>query len=208
MKVLVVSATEFEIGPFLKENKGIDVVVTGIGITSATYNLTRKLLQNKYDLVIQAGIAGSYNNKFQNTNVVLVGKDTFGDCGIVEKGNFKTLFESGLMQENDFPFKNGWLMNNSNYISFSKLPIAKGITVNRITDDSAVIRKMAEKFDADVESMEGAALHYVCLQQQQSFLQLRGISNAVGERNKEKWATGEAITNLNKELKILIQNLP
>jgi futalosine hydrolase len=67
---------------------------------------------------------------------------------------------------------------------------------------------MAEKFDADVESMEGAALHYVCLQQQQSFLQLRGISNAVGERNKEKWATGEAVTNLNKELKILIQNLP
>jgi futalosine hydrolase len=56
--------------------------------------------------------------------------------------------------------------------------------------------------------MEGAALHYVCLQQQQSFLQLRGISNAVGERNKEKWATGEAVTNLNKELKILIQNLP
>lgn len=208
MNVLVVSATEFEIGPFLKEKNGIDVVVTGIGITSATYNLTRKLLQNKYDLVIQAGIAGSFNNKFQNANVVLVGKDTFGDCGIEEKGIFLTLFESGLSQENDFPFKNGWLMNNSNYISSSKLHIAKGITVNRITDDPEVIRKMVEKFDPDVESMEGAAFHYVCLQQRQSFLQLRSISNAVGERNKEKWATSESITNLNKELKILIQNLP
>jgi futalosine hydrolase len=207
MKVLVVSATEFEIEPFLKENNGIDVVVTGIGITSATYNLTKKLLQNKYGLVIQAGIAGSFNNKFQNANVVLVGKDTFGDCGIEEKGNFKTLFESGLSQENDFPFKNGWLMNQNNYFSTSKLPIAKGITVNRITDDTVQIRKIVEKFDPDVESMEGAAFHYVCLQQQQNFLQLRSISNTVGERNKEKWATREAIINLNKELKILIHNL-
>ena len=48
--------------------------------------------------------------------------------------------------------------------------------------------------------MEGAAFHFVCLQQNIPFLQLRSISNKVGERNKTKWNLIEAIVNLNREL--------
>jgi futalosine hydrolase len=53
--------------------------------------------------------------------------------------------------------------------------------------------------------MEGAALHYVCLQQEINFLQLRSISNIVGERDKQKWEMKEAIANLNMELKKILQ---
>ena len=54
--------------------------------------------------------------------------------------------------------------------------------------------------------MEGAALHYVCLSEKIPFLQLRSVSNYVGERDKNKWAVREAIANLNIELqKILIK---
>ena len=55
--------------------------------------------------------------------------------------------------------------------------------------------------------MEGAAFHYVCLQQKIKFLQLRSISNRVGERDKTKWAMKEAIANLNIELKKLVKNI-
>ena len=64
-----------------------------------------------------------------------------------------------------------------------------------------------EKFSADIETMEGAAFHYVCLHQQINFLQLRSISNIVGERDKTKWKTKEAINNLNDELFKIIKNL-
>ncbi|MBK8310223.1 MAG: hypothetical protein IPL04_04300 [Chitinophagaceae bacterium] len=51
-----------------------------------------------------------------------------------------------------------------------------------------------------VESMEGAALHYVCLMEKIPFIQLRAISNYITERNKKKWNMKESITNLNKEI--------
>jgi futalosine hydrolase len=55
--------------------------------------------------------------------------------------------------------------------------------------------------------MEGAALHYVCLQENIPFLQIRSISNRVGERDKAKWEFKEAIKNLNKELAVLLKEI-
>ena len=57
---------------------------------------------------------------------------------------------------------------------------------------------------SNIETMEGAALHYVCLSERIPFLQLRCVSNYVGERDKSKWALREAIMNLNIELQRLI----
>jgi futalosine hydrolase len=52
--------------------------------------------------------------------------------------------------------------------------------------------------------MEGAAMHYVCIQEKIPFLQVRSISNEVGIRDKSKWAIREAIVNLNEEIKKII----
>ena len=206
MNILVVAATEFELGSFDRQNNSEDVLITGIGIPATIFHLTKKLYQKNYDLVIQAGIAGAFGDTLKTGSVVMVEKDTYGDIGIDEKENFKTLFETGLASENNFPFKNGWLLNQHEYFTHPTLPAVKGITVNKITDDATQIKNLAEKFRADIESMEGAAFHYVCLQQKVKFLQLRSISNIVGERDKEKWNIQEAILNLNIELKKIIQN--
>ena len=56
------------------------------------------------------------------------------------------------------------------------------------------------QLNASVESMEGAALHYVALQEKIPFLQMRSLSNFVGERDKTKWVMDVAIANLNIEL--------
>jgi len=206
MNLLVVAATEFELEAFAGENNTADLLITGIGIPATIFHLTKKLVKKNYGLVIQAGIAGAFNDKLQLADVVMVEKDIFGDVGIDEKGSFRTLFETGLANENDFPFKNGLLLNQHEYFSHPTLPAVKGITVNKITDDEIQIKKMAERFAPDIESMEGAAFHYVCLQQKIKFLQLRSISNVVGERDKEKWKMKEAIANLTIELKKLLQN--
>ena len=55
--------------------------------------------------------------------------------------------------------------------------------------------------------MEGAALHYVCNSFNVSYLQIRSISNYVGERDKNKWKMKLAIENLNKELKKIVAEL-
>ncbi len=207
MNLLIVAATKFEIEPFLKENSNAGVLITGVGIPATVFHLTKKLLEKKYDLVIQAGIAGSFTNRFKLAEVVAVKEDTFGDKGIEEKGIFKTIFENGFGDKNDFPFSNGWLLNNHLFLQKIDLPSAKGITVNKVTDDQVQNQLRKEKFSADIETMEGAAFHYVCLQQKNNFLQLRSISNNVGERDKQQWKTKEAIQNLNAALSKIVKTL-
>jgi futalosine hydrolase len=54
--------------------------------------------------------------------------------------------------------------------------------------------------------MEGAALHYVCLMENVPFVQIRSISNYIGERNKKKWDMMDSIMNLNDSLMRIINN--
>jgi len=61
-------------------------------------------------------------------------------------------------------------------------------------------------FDPVTESMEGAVLHYVCLMETVPFVQIRSISNYIGERNKKKWDMMDSIANLNDTLIKTINN--
>ena len=76
-----------------------------------------------------------------------------------------------------------------------------------VTDESFDNCVIKTKFSPDVESMEGAVLHYVCLKENVSFLQLRSISNFVGERNKEKWKFKESVISLNEALQNIYNSL-
>ncbi|MEO8854421.1 MAG: futalosine hydrolase [Ginsengibacter sp.] len=200
MNLLLVAATEFEIAPFLKINSNADTLITGVGIPATIFHLAKKLITNKYDLVIQAGIAGTFNNQLSLSEVVMVKKDTFGDIGIEEKGKLNSIFETGFMDKNEFPYTNGWLVNDNALLEKINLHVVDAITINKIGDNILQNKMASEKFSADIESMEGAAFHYVCMQEKIKFLQLRSISNHVGERDKSKWQLKNAIINLNKEL--------
>ena len=206
MDLLIVAATKLEIAPFLATNYKADVLITGIGIPATIFNLSEKLAKAKYDLVIQAGIAGTFKETFEKSDIVIIEEDTFADIGVDEKGNFRTIFEMGFADENEFPYKSGWLKNEQEILKKTNLPRVKAITVNKITDDKNQTMKLKDKFNADVESMEGAAFHYVCLRRKVSFFQLRSISNIVGERDKTKWKMDEAIFCLNTTLQKLIEN--
>ena len=207
MNVLIVAATDFEIEPFMQEKKKAEILITGVGIPATIYHLTKKLLASNYDLVLQAGIAGIFSEFFNLTEVVAVKEDCFADMGIEEKGKLSTLFENGFMEKNELPFSDGKLINLSKILETISLPKARAVTVNKISDDESHNKLMQEKFVAQIESMEGAAFHYVCLQQKINFLQLRSISNRVGERDKSKWKLKASIENLNKELIKIFDNL-
>lgn len=200
MNILCVAATTLEIEPFLRARPAVDHLITGVGSPAALYHLQKRLGKIDYDLVIQAGIAGAYYYNPGLGDTVLVKQDIFADLGIYEQNRYYTLFEKDFAKENDFPFEEGWLKNSGQLIN--DLPDKKvtGLTVNTITENLDFPRLLANKFNADIETMEGAALHYVCLQEGIPFLQLRSISNAVGERDKSKWKMKEAIHNLNNRL--------
>ena len=215
MNILLAAATKLEIQPtlqllqkegFIINGHTIDILITGVGMVSTTYNSTTKLIGKKYGFIIQAGIAGTFSNDLLLGETVLVKQDAFGDIGMEEKGNFTTVFDAGFASKDEFPFTDGWLVNSNKLLTTSLLKKVSAITVNKVSDSLLQRQQAIQYFEPQAESMEGAAFHYVCLQQKLNFIQLRSISNAVGDRDKSRWRIKDAIDNLNTELeKLLLQ---
>ncbi len=208
MKILLLSATAHEIPDFIHQNSGlVEILLGGVGMASTLYHLQKKLSVNRYDRVIQAGIAGCFSEEAVLGSTVLVQQDAFGDIGIEEQGRFTPIFETALAPKNAYPFTDGWLSNPHGLLQQSALRKAKAVTINKISGSPVQKQQLIDSFHPDIESMEGAAFHYVCLMEQVPFIQIRSISNRVGERDKSKWKMKEAIEHLNRETHILIQQI-
>lgn len=202
MKILLVSATQLEIQDYVLSAPHHDILITGVGLHASTYELSEQLHGHRYDLVIQAGVAGAFEGSgLKMGDVVAVKQDAFGDIGSYEAHQFHSLQQLGLSTEKE------WLVNPHNIINKLQMPHVKSITINTVTDSTPYVQALQQKWQADIESMEGAALHYVCTKKNVPFVQLRAISNVVGERDKTKWLLGTAIANLNAAVKALIDSL-
>jgi futalosine hydrolase len=211
MNCLLIAATAKEIGPFLdfyrnpvnsfEQGRSVDVLITGIGLTASMYAITKQLHLKRPDLVVQAGVAGCFDKKLAPGSVVAVGKETIADQSVVELKKLKTLFDLKLVPQDQPPYKKGWLVNpHKDLLKRSGLKVVTGVSVNEITTAHQKIKFYTKNFKPVVESMEGAALHYVALMERIPFLQIRSISNVIGERNKKKWDMNASIRNLNNEL--------
>lgn len=209
MQLLLCASTELEIKPTIEfiQNETIqtvDVLITGVGMMAAAYSLTKRVLTNRPDFILQAGVAGCLDKNLPLNKIVLIENENIGDLGVKENENFKTLFDLNLLQPHSFPWQNGKLTNSIESLKSSGLKVVDGVTVNEISTDAARIHYYRKHLKASVESMEGAALHFVALQENIQFLQMRSLSNFAGERDKSKWVMDIAIANLNLELQRIL----
>lgn len=210
-KILIVSATQFEVQPFIEYLKKcvllknhpvfkryeFDILIAGVGIAQTAMNLTRRLTLNEYNLVLNIGIAGSFSKAILRGEVVEVVEEQYGDLGVEESnGAFTDMFEMGLIEANKKPFKACKLLNNSP-LFIKKIPQVTGLTVNKVHGTKKSIDLITKKYVADVETMEGAPFFEVCLTENVPFAAIRAISNFVEPRNRENWEMEKAITNLN-----------
>jgi futalosine hydrolase len=212
MIILLAAATTFEIQPAIDAlsdgGAGLDVrpLITGVGAMAAAWSIMRQIDRGRPGLIIQAGIAGCLTEQSPG-KVFAVGEDQFSDQGVWEEGRFKSLFEMKLADGDTFPFTGGQLVNPFRpLLGLTELTCVGALTVNEITTNPERIRWYQQNTTAVVESMEGAALHYVSLRAGVPFLQLRSVSNAVGVRDKSKWDIKLAITRLNEKLIALLTN--
>lgn len=215
MRILIVASTQREIAKLTEDlnfihqietyyksfsyhNLHIDILITGHGSAFTTYHLTRALNMINYDLAINVGLAGSFDHFLEQGFVVNVIQDQFADLGVIHKNNFYTLAEEELMNDNEFPFVEGKLHSIGNFEleEVESLIPVKGITLNTLHSDPLWISKMSDKFEPEVETMNGAAFFYVCLREKVPFLQIRSISHFVEIRRIESWNIPAAIDSL------------
>jgi futalosine hydrolase len=213
MNILITVATNTELQYITKkmenlQNHTVDFCTTGIGCTATAFELTKKLMDANYDLVINAGIAGSFNENICIGDVVAVKSETFGTLGVIYPDKFATLFDESLTGKNEYPFTDSKLLcANINKFNLKNLKQVKGLTVDAASGEKEQIKRLIKTFNADIETMEGAAFFYVCTKLNVAFLEFRAISNFIEPRNKNKWNIPLAMNNLANEIFDFINNL-
>lgn len=223
MKIAIISATSFEIAPLLSHmeehgkkasffhyeynNHTVYPLVTGIGALKTAFAIARFTESPTVDLAINAGIAGSFDKNIKLGSVVQVGSDRFGDLGVEESdGKFTDVYDLELEERNRFPFSNGQLLNDNLKYTFD-IPTVNSITVNKVHGSQQSIDLIKSKYNADIETMEGAGFHYACKTMDMQHLQIRSISNYVEPRNRDGWQIELAIDKLNQTLVNLLDNI-
>ena len=215
MRILVVTATDAEIaslaatlgdgsptGPRVKTYKyaqhDLDVVTTSVGMVATATWCSRVLTQNRYDLALNLGVCGSLDPTLELGQVVHVVSDRIAELGAEDEERFLTIEELKLVDNNEFPFSRGQLLNlyPPTNATLSGLRAVSGITLNTVHGNERSIAAVVQRFNPLVETMEGAAFMYACLIHEVPFAQIRSVSNVVERRNREAWRLGEAIDNL------------
>ena len=174
---------------------------SGVGMMASTFSLTKLITEEKPDLLLQVGMAGCFDTSVALGKVVLIEKEIEGNTGVEENDKWRDVFNLKLEKPNYPPYVKKALPNpHIDKLNLLKMKAVTGITVNEITTRKERIKQLLKKYEPVTESMEGAALHYVCRNTNTMFLQMRTISNYIGERDKNKWMMKEALGNLNTTL--------
>ena len=138
MKLLLVAATKAELGKVfdhfnlhgdgLIEHIKFDILITGVGMTATAFALG-KYLNNNYSLVMNVGIAGSFDEDILLGSLVNIEIDIFAELGAEDHNSFLTIDELGF----------GKSTFNASYL-YQGLPKVKGITVNKVHGNEQSIK--------------------------------------------------------------------
>ena len=177
LDLLVCAATPMELatfGPFGS------TFLTGVGIPPALAQTLSAAGQLRPKRILNIGIAGAYPNSGLSIGDIVVGRsEVYGDVGfgLPEAPGFQYIGESewGAFYKMPLPLT-----------QFAELPAAhfgNGCTVNTCTGTEAVGRLRETLFDADFETMEGAAVAQAGQTLGIPVCEIRAISNFASTRD-------------------------
>ena len=212
MKILIVSATKFEIEPLLSEmnslklfnenlicctykNLEIDFLITGVGMVATAYFMG-KTINDNYNIAFNVGICGAFNKNLELGTVVNIYEDCFSELGAEDGEEFLSLEDLKLKGSTILTNTNSQIKNKA----LSELPKVNGITVNTVHGNENTINRVVQRFHPMVESMEGATFMLACDDYKTPYAQIRAVSNHVEKRNKDNWNIPLAIANLSTKL--------
>jgi futalosine hydrolase len=221
MRILVVAATLPEVEPLIQamnmQKSGDEpnlfttrhasiancsVLITGAGMVPTAFALARHLPHNVYNLVINLGIAGSFDRGIALGELAEVTEDTFAELGAEDDKNFISIERLGFGASIFKPTSH--LSQFTKKISLKK---ARAITVNTVHGNDDTIASITGRLSPQLESMEGAAFFYACHELKVPCIQIRAVSNYVEKRNRDNWEIGLAVKNLNTFALELIKEL-
>ncbi|HXD72495.1 MAG TPA: futalosine hydrolase [Vicinamibacterales bacterium] len=199
-EVLVLAATEMESALL----RSAHPLVTGIGAVNTAHALTRHFMtQPKPSLVIQTGVAGAFvPANVAVGSVLLADTEIYGDLGVLTPAGWRPLEEIGIplveargpraARFNYFPLDAALVQRACEAAGSMIARTGKFLTVAQVTGVRSVGDELYARFGALCESMEGAAAAHVCAMHDVPFLEVRGVSNLVEDRDRSTWKLKDA----------------
>jgi futalosine hydrolase len=189
----------------------------GVGKTAAAVSLYGALRARPATrAVLLFGVAGAFPERHRDGaspvrpgDVCVVGEDRFGDEGVETPQGFEPIRLAAM-----YATARGEVLGDPGLFPAHRrmateaarrlgVPVLRGVTVSTCSGTDARSRELRARSGADVESMEGAAVAYVCQKAELPLLHLRAISNWTGDRGDGQWNLGEAVDALGRAVRRL-----
>jgi futalosine hydrolase len=198
--ILLAAAVEAELR-FWQARENVATLFTGVGPIEASCALAAALASTQYELVVNAGLGGAFD-----------GAARIGDGVVVGDEAIELNLESGAALALPAGVK---LIDSASsaaplvaQLRAKGFPVLRGVTVARVTSSEATARRLAGELGAQVESMEGfAALRAAGLAGVPA-IELRGISNRCGDRERSGWSFSAGIAGLERIVNAFFESQP
>lgn len=170
-----------------------DVFICGVGVLEFSANLAFILSKKQYKRVIQLGICGAYyGHDLQLCDVVRVDSEILGDMGVQDRNGHFVPWSEVSGESITYAGESPWNLP----LGLASLKSVAGVTVSCSTGTRYLSLRRSGMFNADVESMEGAACFAVCRRFGVPAFQFRAVSNIATDRDVSAWKIPEALAAL------------
>lgn len=184
------------------------LLVSGYGEVNAAHSLTCLLEAACPRLVIQAGVAGAFvSSGLEVGDLAVASSEIYADLGVVAPDGWLSadafaepiVVVDGMALSNTFPLDPGLVEASARIFRAGSWPgrapkvaIGSFLTTSQVTGARAQAEMLEGRWGGIVESMEGAAAAHVCALYGVPFLEVRGVSNLVVDRDRGAWRVEEA----------------
>lgn len=206
-KILIVTSVEKELNAVkrgLNNDNRFQVVMGGVG-PAAVAAFTAKLLSEKrFDLVINIGIAGGMNQS-SISSIAVANEVIAADLGVETHDHFLPIEQLGF-GPNSFLINEDLLAQVVKSLQNKKLDVSIGpiLTVSTATGTDVLRDKRFNQYPGAIaEAMEGFGVASAASLFGIPFLEIRTISNLVGERQRKAWNIEAAIETIERVSQIL-----
>jgi len=206
------------------QGKEVVYMISGMGKTNAAHAATFLIEKFSPETLILFGIGGAYPSSGLGVGDIAVAeKEVYGDEGVMNGDGFQgtqligiPLLKLGRRKYfNEFPLDKGLAGKALGYLAYVAQPsagsIAAGlgrfVTVSTCTGTRKRAMELQKRFGAVCENMEGAAAAHICTLYGTPMVEIRGISNIAGDRDRSKWDIRLAAENCQRVVLELLKSL-
>lgn len=182
------------------------VVVTAGGVGKVNAAAATAVMIDRYhpQLVINTGCAGAYiGSGLSIGNLVVASEEVLADDGVIVAEGWKDLRfmnlpsveQGGMVCHNILPLSRHASEKAMQLADYYGVFLMRGrsATVSTCSGTNEYAAELYNRWNALLENMEGAAVAQVCLRCGVDCLEIRGVSNMVGERDMKKWDIPRAV---------------